>query len=421
MTALADHPSADTADGALVRSYLAGDAAAFDALFRRYRPDILRLMYGKTRDWALAEDLTQETFARALRYLETYNPTRPFWPWLRTIACNLSANELHRRSAEVPVEEVDAGVVLLADDSDAVVAREAVAETLKKLQPRHQRALIMRYVEDRDSNDIALLLGVKRNALEQLLRRARVTFGKEYAVRNGAIVPGFAAIAARARRILAAIEARINVATNATMAVASDFAIGAALTVGGFGIVAGMAGGSSAEATALAPSRPATGYSVTYDDAGAPGARRAIGTTGHVGSPDVAGYQAGYGAAGSAGEPGADAGVATSTSDAIAAPETGPAPEAPQVPKTRSVPPVDPVDPPEADQPKSRSAGHDMVVHREKEVGVGDQSVATVETTNDTGEGTTSTTVSAGGMDPVTVEGGTYMVEHACVGTCPVL
>ena len=166
MTTFAEYLRPDTADGVLARAYLAGDEEAFAALFRRYQPSLLRMLTARVHDHALAEDLAQEALTRALRYFNSYDPRQPFWPWVKTIAERLASTEVARRSAEIPVHELDAALVALPDQSDQVVTYALVMECLAQLKPRQRRALIMRYIEDRDPNDIAAVFGLKRNALE---------------------------------------------------------------------------------------------------------------------------------------------------------------------------------------------------------------------------------------------------------------
>ena len=266
MTTIAEYPVADTAGGVLARAYLAGDREAFATLFRRYYPDLLWFLSGRLRDHALAEDLAQETLLRALRSMPTYDPTREIWPWLRTIASRLASAESTKRGAELPVEEVDRGVGSREDDSDAVLARDAVLQALSTIPPRQSRALVMRYVEDRDPSDIADLFGMSRGALEQLLWRARRSFAKEYRQRNAAVVPGFATLAARLRRLLHGFETKLQFATGATMSLAGDVALGAALTAGGIGLAVAAQPAAAAPRTALTHVR--TVASVTTPAAG---------------------------------------------------------------------------------------------------------------------------------------------------------
>lgn len=92
-----------------------GDAAAFGALYREYVDSVYRYALGRTRDPVFAEDITSETFLRALRSLGSLSHRRStFRAWLFTIARNMIADERRAgRSREVPVAE------LFGADTDA--------------------------------------------------------------------------------------------------------------------------------------------------------------------------------------------------------------------------------------------------------------------------------------------------------------
>src|SRR5215831_15961846 len=81
----------------LVREALAGDAAAWDQLMHTHQAAVFRLAYLLIGDPDDAEDVAQETFLRAWKYLTRFDPTRALRPWLLSITANLSSNR--RRSA----------------------------------------------------------------------------------------------------------------------------------------------------------------------------------------------------------------------------------------------------------------------------------------------------------------------------------
>lgn len=74
-----------------------GDAAAFEELVRAYQADVWRFAYHFTRDRALAEDVTQEAFLRAFRFLRSFRGDSRFTSWLFRIARNCAMDQLRRR------------------------------------------------------------------------------------------------------------------------------------------------------------------------------------------------------------------------------------------------------------------------------------------------------------------------------------
>ncbi|HSL99514.1 MAG TPA: RNA polymerase sigma factor, partial [Candidatus Limnocylindria bacterium] len=75
-------------DESLAAQAAGGDRRAFDALVTRHRQAVYRLCWAATGNHADADDAAQETFVRVFRSLPSYDPARPFGPWLRKIAWN---------------------------------------------------------------------------------------------------------------------------------------------------------------------------------------------------------------------------------------------------------------------------------------------------------------------------------------------
>ena len=69
-------------DESLAARAAGGDRHAFDALVTRHRQAVYRLCWAATGNHADADDAAQETFVRVFRSLSSYDPARPFGPWL---------------------------------------------------------------------------------------------------------------------------------------------------------------------------------------------------------------------------------------------------------------------------------------------------------------------------------------------------
>jgi RNA polymerase sigma factor (sigma-70 family) len=116
-----------------------------------------------------AEDVTSETFERAMRYRETYDPTRgnPS-SWLigiarRQIAMRHSAETAGGLPEELPSSEN------LEDDS---VRRVVVAAAVARLGDRDRELIALRYGADLTAREIGELLETQTNAIEVALHRA---------------------------------------------------------------------------------------------------------------------------------------------------------------------------------------------------------------------------------------------------------
>ena len=96
----------DASDSELVLRTRSGEVQAFGELVRRYQDSVFNVCYRLAGERREAEDLTQEAFLRAFRRLAAYDESRPFGPWMRRLAANLSLNQLQRKApTELPLEE----------------------------------------------------------------------------------------------------------------------------------------------------------------------------------------------------------------------------------------------------------------------------------------------------------------------------
>ncbi|HVG28589.1 MAG TPA: sigma-70 family RNA polymerase sigma factor, partial [Pyrinomonadaceae bacterium] len=89
----------------LIAAAQRGDHEAFRHLFDRWARPVVSFVYDMVGDRALAEDLTQETFVRAYKYLDALRDETKFSTWLFSIAKNVAREYL--RSAHSRTKKVD--------------------------------------------------------------------------------------------------------------------------------------------------------------------------------------------------------------------------------------------------------------------------------------------------------------------------
>lgn len=151
---LARYKSTDVRE--LMRRAQTGDADAFGEIYDRYLSTIFRYIHARTGNHALAEDLTSETFLRALRGIANFTwQGRDPAAWLITIARNIITD--YYKSARYNLERLvpdmrDAEPV----DHDRTVDPEAAAIThlvntelmyaLTRLTPDQRECVVLRYL-----------------------------------------------------------------------------------------------------------------------------------------------------------------------------------------------------------------------------------------------------------------------------------
>ena len=163
---------------ALVDRARAGDADAFGDLYDHYRPQVHHFLLARTRSAPVAEDLTSETFLRALRRVRTFRwQGRDFGAWLMTIARNLLTDHQGAASSRLEVVQDD----MTHHDTPAegpeheVIAAATSALLLRALAdlPREQRTCLeLRFLEGRTIAGTARVLARSEGAVKQLQRRA---------------------------------------------------------------------------------------------------------------------------------------------------------------------------------------------------------------------------------------------------------
>jgi RNA polymerase sigma-70 factor, ECF subfamily len=180
-----DQPEAR--DGDLVRRTLAGDRTAFDVLIGRHQKGLYALIRGIVRDPTDADDLVQEAFFRAYRYLDRFDTSRSFRPWIFKIGANLSFRHLrrNRRGNWISIEAEDPRTGLTAGDrlpspgaaeaGPLRVEHRRLAEAMDRLPPLYRSVLVLRAVHELHYEEIAETLGIPVGTVMSRLSRARQT------------------------------------------------------------------------------------------------------------------------------------------------------------------------------------------------------------------------------------------------------
>ncbi len=155
----------ETDDDVIVSRAAAGDREAFGRLYERYQLRVYRHAQYLTNDHALAEDVTSQTFLKALEAIPRFEHRgAPFVAWLLRIACNLVINyrKSPRNSGHSQLTEaIEANDITCMPDLSCEVKLDGkpVWDEVRKLPTEQQRVIIMRFVFDLGYPEIARALG----------------------------------------------------------------------------------------------------------------------------------------------------------------------------------------------------------------------------------------------------------------------
>jgi RNA polymerase sigma-70 factor, ECF subfamily len=164
------------ADARLMEQIRAGDVEAGQQFVREHYSAIYRYLLYLTGKHDLAEDLTQEAFLQGWRYLETYRGRGTLRSWLLRIAHREFLHLLHRRRAELGLEEVAEMALPHATSWTECVELRNVIDRL----PREQReVLLLHYLEGYSSAEIAQIVQAPAGTVRYRLAQAREQLRQE--------------------------------------------------------------------------------------------------------------------------------------------------------------------------------------------------------------------------------------------------
>jgi RNA polymerase sigma-70 factor (ECF subfamily) len=173
---------------ALVELAQRGDTEAFGMLYERYVDVVYRYVYVRVGGKQLAEDITSETFLRALRRMDSFSwQGRDIAAWFITIARNLitdNAKSARFRMEVTTADMLDADPRVEAAPDAEVLDRlrdERLLGAVKNLKPEQAECVVLRFLQGLSLAETAKVLGKSEGAVKQLQLRAVRALHRELA------------------------------------------------------------------------------------------------------------------------------------------------------------------------------------------------------------------------------------------------
>jgi RNA polymerase sigma-70 factor (ECF subfamily) len=167
-----------------IKRTLAGNREAYGHLVRTYHRRLYYYVVGKIPIESEAEDIVQRAFVTAFNKLHDFRPEQPFIAWLRGIALNHCRDvwRQHQRQAELKDRLLEIrraelhlqGLEKPEVEQDRLLALRTCMESLDEAE---QRAVHLRFVEERPLEEIGAELNKNSEAVRQFLFRIRVRLG----------------------------------------------------------------------------------------------------------------------------------------------------------------------------------------------------------------------------------------------------
>jgi RNA polymerase sigma-70 factor (ECF subfamily) len=173
----------------LIREAQAGSRAAFDSLVRQYEHQVLRLALHLTGSEQDAEDIYQEAFLKAYRYLGNFRFECSFYTWIYRIVTNLCLDQLRRRKTRredsaVVVDHSGDEIDLMASVSDErafsnpgreldrKVLGQRIQVALETLTPRERMVFELKHYQGLRLRTIGEMLSTTEETAKNTLFRA---------------------------------------------------------------------------------------------------------------------------------------------------------------------------------------------------------------------------------------------------------
>src|SRR5712691_10114793 len=195
-------PHAEATEEELVQRLQAGDATAFDALFRQCCGKVFHQATRLLGNAAEAEEVAQEVFLAVYEKVHTFRGDAAFATWLYRLTANAALARLRRRqrSKEVAIEDylpqfqtdghhlvrpvVDWSANLEERLGEAQL-HQLLREAIELLQPLDKAVLVLSDFEDLSNKEIGEALGLTVLAVKARLHRARLFLRGQLAVTFG--------------------------------------------------------------------------------------------------------------------------------------------------------------------------------------------------------------------------------------------
>jgi RNA polymerase sigma-70 factor (ECF subfamily) len=163
-------------DEQLIASVLQGEHAALAPLVERHHGPLFGYLYRLTRGQRqLAEDLVQDTFVRILQQ-DSFQPGRPFKPWMYAIATHLAYDHLRKIAARPTTSLEDPAQLEIHDagpgpeeQAEAATNSQAVVRAVHQLAPEYQETVMLRFYGGLCLQEIAEALGIPLGTVKSRL------------------------------------------------------------------------------------------------------------------------------------------------------------------------------------------------------------------------------------------------------------
>ncbi len=172
--------AADTPPMSVPRAAVTSREASFDRLFEEFSAAIFNYVLRMVADRDRAADITQDTFIKAYRKLDSLTDDASVRSWLYRIATNTAIDEIRRRKFTVRMDDDQQPHAERPDGRPgpeaqvmSTVLDERLQRALLRLKAERRQCLLLSDLEDMSAQQIGEVMGLSYGAIRTLLCRAR--------------------------------------------------------------------------------------------------------------------------------------------------------------------------------------------------------------------------------------------------------
>lgn len=170
------------ADNQIIQEVLQGNQQAYAGLVDRYKDYVFTLAFRLLKNREDAEEVAQDAFVKAYRYLSDFRGDSKFSTWLYTIVNNTAISHLRKKRPENfsldqdrVFESADNLVsAFRADQVEKKSRQESVNRAIGLLNPDDAQVITLFYKAEQTLEELARILGVEANTAKVRLHRARL-------------------------------------------------------------------------------------------------------------------------------------------------------------------------------------------------------------------------------------------------------